>query len=97
MYASLLCLACTLVSLSQEISLTKELLSDDASFFLLNTYTAGLSHTILNFMVKEYVLKNKFNGDVFTDEIGLKVTHKDIILPCGNTTIWKRDNFEKIK
>ena len=76
--------------LAELLSLAGQLLSDSAEFFLLNTYTAGLSHTILNYMVEEYVVKQR-GGQLSTDEIGLKVTHRNIILPCGNTTIWKRD------
>lgn len=68
---------------------TGKLLSDDALFFMLNSYTGGLSHTILNYMLKTHVAP-KGIGQVSTDEIGLKVTKKDIILPCGNTTVWKR-------
>lgn len=64
-----------------------QIMSDDAAFFFLNSYTGGLSHTILNYMVKTYITKD-FNEKVTTDEIGLKVTNKDIILPCGNTTVW---------
>lgn len=76
--------------LAELLSLAGQLLSDSAEFFLLNTYTAGLSHTILNYMVEEYVVKQR-GGQLSTDEIGLKVTRRNIILPCGNTTIWKRD------
>lgn len=76
--------------LAELLSLAGQLLSDSAEFFLLNTYSAGLSHTILNYMVEEYVVKQR-GGQLSTDEIGLKVTHRNIILPCGNTTIWKRD------
>lgn len=65
------------------------LLSDNPLFFFLNSYTGGLSHTILNYMVKKLVAP-KGAGNVCTDEIGLKVTKKDIILPCGNTTVWTR-------
>ena len=72
------------------LSLSGDLLSDNAEYFLLNTYTAGLSPTILNYMVEEYVLKGKNVGSVTTDEIGLKTTVRDIVLPCGNTTIWKK-------
>lgn len=68
-----------------------KLLSDDPLFFILNSYTGGLSATILNFVVKKYVVP-RFGGNVFTDEIGLKVTNKDIILPCGNSTIWMKRN-----
>ncbi|MBO7217507.1 MAG: class I SAM-dependent methyltransferase [Clostridia bacterium] len=64
-----------------------QIISDKPLFFFLNSYTGGLSPTILNYLVKEYIPPCK-NGNVFTDEIGLKVTDKEIILPCGNTTIW---------
>ena len=53
----------------------------------LNSYTGGLSPTILNYMVKELIPVCK-KGEIFTEEIGLKVTEKDIVLPCGNTTVW---------
>ena len=75
--------------LAELLSETGKLLSDNALFFFLNSYTGGLSPTILNFMVKEYVAKNR-PGEIFTDEIGLNITQKGISLPCGNTTVWKR-------
>ena len=75
--------------LCELLSDTGKLLSDNPLFFMLNSYTGGLSHTILNYMVKTYVAP-KDKGTVSTDEIGLKVTKKDIVLPCGNTTVWKR-------
>lgn len=64
-----------------------KVLSDDALFFLLNSYTGGLSPTILNYMVKTIVIGNR-EGAVTTDEIGLKVTDRDVVLPCGATTVW---------
>ena len=64
-----------------------KLLSDDALFFFLNSYTGGLSPTILNYMVKNLIPVCR-NGEVYTEEIGLKVTCRDIVLPCGNTTVW---------
>ena len=70
---------------------TGKLLSDDALFFLLNSYTGGLSPTILNFMLKNYAVKNR-KGKIFTDEIGLNITAKGISLPCGNTTVWINEN-----
>ena len=75
--------------LTELLTETGKLLSDDALFFFLNSYTAGLSHTILNYMVKEYVIKNR-TGEVFTDEIGLPITAKGFSMPCGNTTIWMK-------
>lgn len=75
--------------LDRLLSVTSKLLSDNALFFFLNSYTGGLSPSILNFMLKTHIPKN-LKGSVNTEEIGVKVTKKDIILPCGNTTIWKR-------
>lgn len=75
--------------LTELLSETGKLLSKDAVFFFLNSYTGGLSPTILNYMVKEYVVGDR-GGEVFTDEIGLNITAKGISLPCGNTTVWKR-------
>ncbi len=66
-----------------------KILSDDPLFFFLNSYTGGLSPSILNFMVKEK-LNLPESHNIFTDEIGLKVTDKNIVLPCGATTIWKK-------
>lgn len=75
--------------LAELLSETGKLLSDDAIFFFLNSYTGGLSPTILNYMVKHYVVKNK-GGQVFTDEIGLNITNKGFSMPCGNTTVWMK-------
>ena len=75
--------------LAELLSETGKLLSDDAIFFFLNSYTGGLSPTILNYMVKHYVVKNKA-GQVFTDEIGLNITNKGFSMPCGNTTVWMK-------
>lgn len=76
--------------LTELLSETGRLLSDTAVFFFLNSYTGGLSPTILNYMVSRYVSKNK-GGRVYTDEIGLYITDKGISLPAGNTTIWTRE------
>ena len=75
--------------LTELLSETGKLLSDNALFFFLNSYTGGLSHTILDYMVSEYVVKEK-GGKVYTDEIGLPISEKGFSMPCGNTTIWTR-------
>ena len=73
--------------LNELLTSVSKILSDDAIFFLLNSYTGGLSPTILNYMVKELVVKGR-EGSVTTDEIGLRVTDRNIVLPCGATTVW---------
>lgn len=75
--------------LGELLSDVGKILSDDPVFFFLNSYTGGLSPTILNYMVKQNIAKN-LSGEVFTDEIGLRITNRDMVLPCGSTTIWKK-------
>ena len=73
---------------------TAKLLSDNPLFLFLNSYTGGLSPTILNYMV-DMTFPKTVKSRVFTGEIGLKVTNKNIVLPCGNTTVWTgSDIFE---
>jgi 23S rRNA (cytosine1962-C5)-methyltransferase len=68
------------------IKLCSELLSDDALFFLVNTYSAGVSGTVIANMLK-IVIKNK--GIVSTDEIGLPIKSNNLVLPCGNYAKWE--------
>ncbi len=75
--------------LSELLTDVGKILSDDPLFFFLNSYTGGLSPTILNYMVKSCIAP-KNTGTIFTEEIGIKVTKRDVILPCGNTTIWMK-------
>ena len=74
--------------LGELLKLTSQILSDDPLFFLLNSYSGGISPTIINYMVNTNVLNG--NGQAVTDEIGLKVTNRDIVLPCGCTTYWTK-------
>ncbi len=73
--------------ISELLMETGKLFSDKPLFFFLNSYTTGLSPTILNYLTELYISHGK-GQKVFTDEIGLKVTNKNIVLPCGNTTVW---------
>ena len=75
--------------LSELLTDVGKILSDDPLFFFLNSYTGGMSPTILNYMVKSCIAP-KGTGTVFTEEIGIKVSKRDVILPCGNTTIWTK-------
>ena len=75
--------------LSELLTDVGKILSDDPLFFFLNSYTGGLSPTILNYMVKSCIAP-KNEGKIFTEEIGIKVSKRDVVLPCGNTTIWMK-------
>ena len=72
------------------------ILSDDPLFFLLNSYSAGLSPSVMQYMLSVQ-MKKRFGGQVSADEIGLPVTSTGLILPCGSTAIWQRDSEEEIR
>ena len=68
------------------------LLSDNPLFFAVNSYTAGLSPSVMQYML-ETRLFPRFGGAAFSDEIGLPVTDGGFsprrVLPCGATALWR--------
>ena len=70
------------------ISLCSKVLSDNPLFFLVNSYTTGISSTVL-----ENILKMKLmvkNGKYSSGEIGLPMTNSNLILPCGIYAKWEK-------
>lgn len=76
-------------SLYDFVELIKQVLSDDALMVLLNSYTTGLSASVMKYILDDVITKDK-GGSVTADEIGLPVSATGGILPCGATVIWKR-------
>ncbi|MDE5596266.1 MAG: SAM-dependent methyltransferase, partial [Lachnospiraceae bacterium] len=70
------------------LELTSQILSEDALFFLLNSYTTGLQPAVLSYMLNT-VITPKFGGHVQADEIGLPVSSNHLILPCGASGRWQ--------
>lgn len=66
-----------------------QILSDEPLFLLLNSYTTGLQPLVLKNVIQKTVCK-KFGGKVSAEEVGLKSTMGDIILPCGASGRWER-------
>lgn len=71
-----------------------QLLSEDAGFFLINSYTTGLQPAVLTYMLETAIVKNR-GGFVESSEIGLPVSDSGLILPCGASGRWsaKRQDF----
>ena len=65
------------------------LLSDDPLFFLLNSYTTGLSASTMGYLLGLYIPK-ACGGRVTADEIGLPVTQTGGVLPCGSSAWWTK-------
>lgn len=69
------------------LRLTAQILSKDALFYLVNSYTTGLQPAVLTYMI-ESVLTPAFGGSTESSEIGLPVTASGLVLPCGASGRW---------
>lgn len=67
------------------IGLAASLLSDDPLFFLVNSYTTGLSPASMGYMVMRAV---GLRGHMEAQEIGLRVTSTGLCLPAGASARW---------
>ncbi|HEX7056861.1 MAG TPA: class I SAM-dependent methyltransferase [Bacilli bacterium] len=63
-------------------------LSDNPLFFLINSYTTGLSASVLKNIMTMTIGKNR-GGKVVADEIGLPVTASGLVLPAGASARWE--------
>ena len=71
------------------VSLCAGVLSDDPLFVLINSYTTGLSASVLSY-VTESVFTKKFGGSSEARELALPVTDSGLVLPCGASCRWER-------
>lgn len=70
------------------LDLCAGVLSSNPLFFILNSYTTGLSPSVMAYLVSATVGR-RFKGTVTADEIGLAVKDSGLVLPCGATAIWQ--------
>ena len=77
-------------NLYELVKLCKEVLSDDPLFFLINSYTTGISSTVLK-NILELTINKKYKGIVANGEIGLPMENSNIILPCGIYGRWEKN------
>lgn len=60
-----------------------KILSDKPLFMLINSYTTGISSTVLENILKVTLLKKYPNGYVTAGEVGLPIENNNLVLPCG--------------
>lgn len=70
------------------VELCVPILSENPLFFILNSYTTGLSPAVMEYLLG-VLLQKRFGGRVSSGEIGLRVTETGLALPCGSTAIWE--------
>ena len=71
-------------SIDSFVDLCNGVLSDHPLFFLLNSYTTGLSASTMKYITDTRLLKNR-NGSSQADELGLPVKNSGLNLPCGSS------------
>lgn len=76
-------------SLYDFVMLIKQVLSDNPLMVLLNSYTTGLSASVMKYILDDIIVKEK-GGSVAADEIGLPVSSNGEVLPCGASAIWMK-------
>ena len=74
-------------NISDLVELCSKVLSDNPLFFLINSYTTGISSSVLENILR---LNIKRKGKFSHGEIGLPMTNSDLILPCGIYGRWEK-------
>ena len=69
------------------VELCTKVLSDDPLFFLINSYTTGVSSEVLKNILS---LTIKKEGIITNGEIGLPMENSDLVLPCGIYGRWEK-------
>ena len=71
------------------VELVSQVLSEEASFVVINAYTTGLSPGVLTY-ISEDIFGRRFGGKTESRELGIPVTESGFLLPCGATCRWQR-------
>jgi 23S rRNA (cytosine1962-C5)-methyltransferase len=71
-------------NIDEFVTLTTNVLSDNPLFFLLNSYTTGLSASTMKYITDSRLLK-RWRGKSQADELGLPVKESGLCLPCGSS------------
>ncbi len=77
-------------NLYELVSLCNELLVEDPLFFIINSYSTGLSKDIFTNILKLTIGLNH-SGKIYGDEIGLPIKNTDLVLPCGMYVRYEND------
>ena len=80
-------------SIDEFVKLASQVLSEKPLFFLINSYTTGLSPLTMKYIIDMRVTE-RFGGKTNVDELGLKVTQTGGYLPCGASARWQSNGAE---
>lgn len=69
------------------VELCRDVLSDDPLAVLINSYTTGLSPSVMEYILGS-LISPSYGGKLVCDEIGLPVKNSSLCVPCGASAIW---------
>ncbi len=75
-------------SINNLVELCMKVLSDKPLFFLINSYTTGISSTVLSNILR-LNMNNNYKGKITSGEIGLPMNNSELVLPCGIYGRWE--------
>ena len=70
------------------VKLCTRVLSDKPLFFLINSYTTGISEVVLENILK--INLKKYKGKIYSGQVGLPMKGSKLILPCGIYGRWEQ-------
>ena len=71
------------------VELCTKVLSENPLFFLINSYTTGISSKVLENILNLTVGKN-YKGKLSSGEVGLPMEDSNLVLPCGIFGRWEK-------
>ena len=72
------------------VELCTNVLSDKPLFFLINSYTTGISSKVLADILELTVAK-KYRGKIESGEVGIPMENSNLVLPCGIYGRWENN------
>ena len=75
-------------NLNYLVTICSEVLSDKPLFFLINSYTTGLSSRVLSNLL-ELNVNSKYKGKISDGEVGIPIKENNLVLPCGIYGRWE--------
>ena len=75
-------------NIAELVDLCMQVLSDKPLFFLINSYTTGISSKVLENILR-LNMNSKYKGRFTAGEIGLPMNDSNLILPCGIYGRWE--------
>ena len=74
-------------NIAELVELCTKVLSKEPLFFLINSYTTGISSKVLENLLQ--LNMKKYSGKISSGEIGLPMKNSKLVLPCGIYGRWE--------